>query len=671
MSTQVIFSLFFIVFAGIMVGAGILSKKWVSDTSDYILAGREISFPVNVMGVAAIGFAGTTVALAPGYGILYGFKGSILWGGIYAALGLILYGVLFSNFVRRCGGQTLPEYLEMRYSSKVRNVVAVGTIVGLCGILANNIASCAVIVAGFVGWPQWLVIAITFGIILVFTYISGVWAVNITDFIQVSAGILIVPTFLIMLVNKFGGLSFVQENWTGGSIWTTGITGMTMPMTALKYPSALTFVLLFGAALVWGSNYYWMKIASCRSEKIAKKSFVTAGVLLIIIFMIPLGIIGLYAGAIMPEVFTVGGGKVSPMGAYGVLSGLFNPVISSVFIIGSVAASISTASTSAIGATSTATRDIYQRMINPKADAKKTLHASKIIMLLIGLLTWALCYFPGGPTYLFAFANAWLVPPAVLLCFGAVWPKFNENGAFYGVLVGMITMSVLTITQLMGIFNVGKWTHLAIVGFLVTVIVGIIASYLKPSKYYAHSDWHHEVSKGKRVNVSATKIDKEVLGLIRIGHLYMADITDALGVDSTVSNSIIEKLDQGGLIERAGIVGSKFYEFSITDKGLALLAKLSDKEQQLSLISLTPVYVQLLRVAYKSPRKLGVFMKDQGWTSLKISSVMSHLTRQGYIVEKGLFKREVEITSKGIDAVAKFTGEAQYSSEGLQPATEV
>ena len=39
---------------------------------------------------------------------------------------------------------------------------------------------------------------------------------------------------------------------------------------------------------------------------------------------------------------------------------LFPPVVSSFFIIGSVAASISTASTATLGATSTATRDIYQ-----------------------------------------------------------------------------------------------------------------------------------------------------------------------------------------------------------------------------------------------------------------------------------------------------------------------
>lgn len=280
MDVNVIFSIMFIIFAAIMIGAGVYTKKWVQDSSDYILAGRQVSLPINIMGVAAIGFAGTTVALAPGYSILYGFKGSIIWGGIYAAFGLILYGNLFSNFIRRSGAQTLPEYLEMRYDSRVRNIVAVGTTIGLCGILANNIVSCVQIVSGFVGWSEGVVMALIFLIILIFTYISGLWAATVTDFFQVSVGIIAIPLFLGLLKSRFGGFDFIAANWPGGNWWGVGITGNEMPVLAFKYPSALTFMLLFGAALVWGNNYYWLKIASSRSEKLAKNAFTYAGIML-------------------------------------------------------------------------------------------------------------------------------------------------------------------------------------------------------------------------------------------------------------------------------------------------------------------------------------------------------------------------------------------------------
>ena len=42
----------------------------------------------------------------------------------------------------------------------------------------------------------------------------------------------------------------------------------------LTYPSVFNFIICFAVALVWGNNYYWMKVANCRSEKVARRSFV-------------------------------------------------------------------------------------------------------------------------------------------------------------------------------------------------------------------------------------------------------------------------------------------------------------------------------------------------------------------------------------------------------------
>lgn len=131
MNANTIFLVLFVIFCGILVGCGIVSKRWVKESSDYILAGREISTFINMIGVCAIGFAGTTVALAPGFAVQLGLTASFAWGSIYGICGLLLFALLFSNFIRRCGAQTLPEYLEMRYDGKVRSVVAITSVVGM------------------------------------------------------------------------------------------------------------------------------------------------------------------------------------------------------------------------------------------------------------------------------------------------------------------------------------------------------------------------------------------------------------------------------------------------------------------------------------------------------------------------------------------------------------
>ena len=499
-----VFLVLFVIFCAILVGCGVISKRWVRESSDYILAGREISTFINMIGVCAIGFAGTTVALAPGFAIQLGLTASFTWGIIYGICGLLLFAVLFANFIRRCGAQTLPEYLEMRYDGKVRSVVAITSVVGMAGILANNIVSCTNAIAGYTKWNSTVIMAVIFLVIIAFTFISGLWATTLTDFFQVTLGVIIVPTTLILLSQKYGWFDAINAAWPGGNVWAAGLTGATLPGAVPTYPSVLNFIICFAAALVWGNNYYWMKIANCRSEKVARKSFILAAIILIVVFCIPLGIMGAYAGAFLGDAFAApyGSGAVAPTGAYGLIASTFPALLGSFVVIGAVAASISTASTSALGASAVATRDIYQRLVNPKADTKTALKASKWIMVLIGMLTWVLCLFPGGPTYLFAFANCWLVPPAILLGLGAIWPRFNSRGAICGALAGMITMAVFTLLgDVLKIFTVNSYIYLATLGFLVTLIVAVLASLTGKPKYYGESGWERVPTATNRKDV--------------------------------------------------------------------------------------------------------------------------------------------------------------------------
>lgn len=650
------FLVLFVIFCAILVGCGIVSKRWVKDSSDYILAGREISTFINMIGVCAIGFAGTTIALAPGFAVQLGLVGSWTWGIIYGVCGLLLFAVLFANFIRRCGAQTLPEYLEMRYNGKVRSVVAITSVIGMAGILANNIVSCTNAIAGYTKWNSTVIMAVIFLVIIAFTFISGLWATTLTDFFQVCLGVIIVPMLLILLAQRYGWIDAINEVWPGGNVFAAGLTGASLGGAKLTYPSVLNFIICFAAALVWGNNYYWMKIANCRSEKVAKKSFILAAIILVVVFCIPLAIVGAYAGGFLGENFTApfGSGKVAPTGAYGLIASTFPALLGSFIVIGAVAASISTASTSALGASAVANRDIYQRLINPKADSKTSLKASKWIMVLIGVLTWVLCLFPGGPTYLFAFANCWLVPPAILLGLGAIWPKFNSRGAIWGAASGRIVMAVFTLLDIFKVFSVGKYVYLASLGFVVTLVVAIIASLTGKPKYYGEKGWERVPTASNRKDVKLDATDKQVLEMIRLGHCYMADITDALGVDSKTSGAAIENLDQGGYIVRAGMVGSKFYTFSITEKGEAALPALAGVEGEMAKEGLTPLYVELLQIVAKNPEKQAEFLQKNGIKSMKMSSICSHLTRQGYIIEGGLFKRKLRITEKGSAAVAKY-----------------
>ena len=656
MSPNMIFAIIFILFCAFLMSAGMISKSWVKESSDFVLAGREISTPINIVGVIAIGFAGTTVTLAPGFTIQYGMWGGLGWGAIYSMFGLLFFGIVYANFIRRSGAQTLPEFLEMRYDGRTRSIVAITSVFGMCGIMANNVVASVQSIVAFTKWNSLMVTAVIFAVIIVFTFVSGLWATTITDLFQVLIGVIVVPAVFFLLAGKFGWLDAINANWGAGAGEFMNI-GFVGPMPGMKatYPSIFNFVICFAVALVWGNNYYWMKVANCRSEKVARRSFIWAAILLLVIFMVPLTLVGGYMGAFYPDQITLNGGTVPPTGTYGFIANTFVPLFGAMVVISAVAASISTASTSALGASAVANRDIYQRIINPNADAKTTLRMSKIIMLFIGVVTFVLCQFPGGPTYLFAFANSWLVPPAVLLGLGAIWPRFNKRGALWGAVCGMITMAVFTLLDLAKIFSIGKYVYLATLGLLVTLVVAVVASLFGESRYYGKAGWERVPTATNRKDVKLGAMEKEILEMLRLGHCYMSDLTDALGVDSKTSGAAIENLDQGGYIVRAGMTGSKFYTFEATEKGLAVLPTLPVREAEMAKEYLSPLYVQLMKVVKDQPERQAEFVQNNGIKSMRMSAICSHLTRRGYVIEDGLFKRKLRLTDKGLSAIQKFS----------------
>lgn len=654
MSAEQIFLIFFIGFAVLLIYAGYYSRRWISDSSDFILAGREVSLVLNVFGVMAIGFAGTVLALSPSLAITFGFWGSLSWGIVYSIGGLAMYGLLFSDFIRKCGAQTLPEWLEMRYSSSVRLIVTVTTVLGLTGIMANNIVSLAAIITGYVGWPLWVSISGCFLIILMFSFFSGLWAVTLTDFIQMLIGFVAIPLFIFSLASKYGGLTFLNASWPGPDFWTAGIKGSQLPIFTMKYPSVLSFMLLFACFLVWGNNYYWLRVASCRSERVAKQSYFWTGIFLVPVVFVPFTLVGIYAAAANPTLFAPLG-KLPGVAAYGVMLKILTPVVASFLLIGALAASISTAATAHIGATSTAVRDIYQRVFRPNATAKELLVPSKVILLLLGGVTWLLCFYPGGPVYLFAFANSWLGPPSILVLLGMTWRRFTSAGALWGALAGMSVMFVFTLLELTKVFSISQYMHVGAAGFLVTLTVSVLVSLATKPKYYGEPEWNKDPDVGSRQKIELQPLDLQILEMLRYGHDSMSELTDALKVDSRFSNEAVERLDRGGYLKRRSLSGANFYSFEIMPQGLALLPQLPENDAAMAKDGLKPIYLKVLKMAAKSPDKLPDFAKEEGLASLEVASIISHLVKKGYLLEKGLWRRILKVTDKGYNIIERYS----------------
>ena len=276
----------FAVYVGIMIFLSQRAMKWIVSSSDYLIAGREIGTWMNWFAISAIGYAGTAITFGPLFSILFGLWGNLSWCAMYAIGGLFLYGLIFAPTLRRSGAHTLLEYFEGRFDAKTRLVLTVSFLLAMLGIVANNMLSFALILEGFTKWPPFLCVSIGFAVVLVYTYLAGIWGVSIADFIETLVAIIIVPVMCIWLVVTYGGWDFIASNWPWGNPLTSGLKG-SLPMWSLIYPSFLTAAILYSFGLVWGSQHYFIRVASSRSERSAKLSFMLAGITLLILDGIP------------------------------------------------------------------------------------------------------------------------------------------------------------------------------------------------------------------------------------------------------------------------------------------------------------------------------------------------------------------------------------------------
>lgn len=643
MGTVGIFTIFFAIFGFVMVLVGWITRKWIGRSTDYLVAGRQINLLVNIMGVAAIGYAGTTLTLAPAFTLMGGLTKSIFMLGIaYSLTGIISYAFLIAPVARRTGAHTLPEWLEIRYDKKVRFVITLVTVVAMLGITANNILSMATIITGFTKWSIPSTIFITFLIFLFFTILGGMWAVTLTDFIQGVLCTFAIPTLLIFLLVKYGGMNFLVKNWPGGNLWTTGIAGKTFPWFSMFYPSVLVAFFLYGMALVWGSNSYWIRVSSVRSERVAKFSYLWAAVILFLAngFMYPL--LGAYVGAAHPEMFAPRG-AAAPAAAFGIFLRDTPSVLAAYFLLTTMAASVSTATTYYMAGSSVIIRDIYQRFFKPNAKSEQLVKPSMIVNALFGLVALLLCFFPGGPVYLFAFATAWLAPTAVVVILGLYTKKFSTTGAFVGGLVGLIFMSIWTLLDLTKIYPLtNKFGHMVIPGVIVSIGAAVIANFFGKSKY------DFEIQKRSKL----TDDEIRVLDIIRKGYNTMSEITDLLDMDSSKSSELVLSLEKAGAIERFSNGGSGFYMFKLTDFGKTLPTKIKESE---ILDGVDEAGIKILEhVRGRSGILADELSKETGLNSMALATIINSLVRRGYLREGGVWRRTVSITQKGNELISKY-----------------
>ena len=195
-----------------IVALGIFSTRRQQLTSDnYFLAGRRLSWPT--IGAALFASNISTIHLtglaADGYrlGLV---AGNWEW---MATFTLILLGIVFSPFYIKTRISTLPEFLERRFDSRSRTLLAFMAIIGALFIhIGISIYAGAIVFQSFFGINVYVSILVVSLLTTIYTVFGGLKAVVVTENVQtviLLLGSTILTAIAVMAINDMG-----INNWS-------------------------------------------------------------------------------------------------------------------------------------------------------------------------------------------------------------------------------------------------------------------------------------------------------------------------------------------------------------------------------------------------------------------------------------------------------------------------
>ena len=176
-------SIIIIYLVGILV-IGIMSVRLKKMTSDgYFLAGRGLNwimvgaalFASNISTIHLVGLAAS------------GYNEGFVWGNFewLASVTLIMLGLIFAPFYFKSKISTLPEFLEKRYDSRSRTILAFIAIIGALFVhIGMSLYAGAVVFETFFGINVFISILVISVITTIYTVLGGLKAVVVTETIQ-------------------------------------------------------------------------------------------------------------------------------------------------------------------------------------------------------------------------------------------------------------------------------------------------------------------------------------------------------------------------------------------------------------------------------------------------------------------------------------------------------
>lgn len=449
----------FIIYALLILGVGL----WVSrnkdgkekSAEDYFLASKSLPWWAIGASLIAANISAEQFIGMSGSGFTLGLAiASYEW---MAALTLIIVGKYFLPIFIEKGLYTIPEFVEQRYSTNLKSILAVFWIALYVFV---NLAS--VLYLGSLALETIMGVPMVYGVMglalfaVAYSIYGGLSAVSWTDVIQVVFLIIggMVTTYL-ALNTVSGG----EGMWAGLSAIMDAAPdkfAMILDKSNPEYDNLPGIGVLVGGMWVanlyyWGFNQYIIqRTLAAKSLREAQNGILFAAILKIFLPLIVV-IPGIAAYVMINDPAIMAGlGEAGQLNmptseqadkAYPWLL-QFLPTGFKGLAFAALAAAIVSSLASMLNSTATIfTMDIYKQYINPNADDRATVRMGRISAVVALAIASVMAPLLGGIDQAFQFIQEYtgVVSPGILAVFilGLFWKKTTNKGAITGALASI------------------------------------------------------------------------------------------------------------------------------------------------------------------------------------------------------------------------------------------
>lgn len=469
-----------IIYWVISILIGLWAALKVKRAADFAVAGRHLPFYMVTATVFATWFGSEAVLGIPAT-FIDGNLRDIVADPFGASLCLILVGIFFAAPLYRMKLLTIGDFYKRRYGRVAEVLTSLAIVVSYLGWVGAQIVALGlvfnVVSADLISQQMGMWIgAVT---ILIYTFFGGMWAVAVTDLVQmvvIVAGLLFISG---EVADMAGGVATVVNH--------AAAAGKFEFWPAMDAKEMIAFIAA-ACTMMLGSmpqQDVFQRVQSAKSERIAVWGSILGGSFYLLFAFIPL-FIGYAATIIAPDMVS----KLMATDSQLILPQFVMthmPLLAQVLFFGALLSAIKGCASATLLAPSVSfTENILKPMLPPITD-RQFLQLMRLVTVIFTALVMA--YALNTEASIFGMVESayqvTLVTAFVPLAFGVYWKKATNQGALTSIVAGFLVWQAV-----MWLGPADPFIPAQFAGLLAS-LAGMIIGSLMP-QYLEHDHQVHE-----------------------------------------------------------------------------------------------------------------------------------------------------------------------------------